>query len=79
VLSDAFHSLYHEEEGGYYNHSKHWKAVMDIFDAVKSFPDLEQLILVVDCEDSILWREGDTRNALFSVMRDLPSKVIIET
>jgi hypothetical protein len=51
---------------------------MDVLDAVKSFPNLEQLILVVDREDSILWREGDTRNALFSVMHDLPSKVIIE-
>jgi hypothetical protein len=78
MLSDAFHSLYPEETGGYHNHSKHQKAVMDVLDVVKSFPNQEQLILAVDCEDSILWREGETCNALFSVMRDLPSKVIIE-
>jgi hypothetical protein len=78
ILSDAFHSLYPEEEVGYHDHSKHWKAVMDVLDAIKSFPNLEQLILAVDHQDSILWREGETRNALFSVLRDLPSKVIIE-
>jgi hypothetical protein len=39
---------------------------------------LDQLVLMVDRQDSIIWREGETRNALFSVLRDLPSEVIIE-
>jgi ankyrin repeat protein len=77
ILSDAFHSLYPEEKGGYRNHSKHRKAVMDVLDAVKFFPNLDQLVLMVDHEDSILWREGETPNTLFSVMHNLPSKVII--
>ncbi|MCK7580966.1 MAG: hypothetical protein MZV65_38700 [Chromatiales bacterium] len=50
---------------------------MDVLDAVKSFPHLQELILAVDKYESILWREGNARNALFSVMRDLPSKVVI--
>jgi hypothetical protein len=50
---------------------------MDKLDAVKSFPHLQELILVVDKYKSILWREGNACNALFSVMRDLPSKVVI--
>jgi hypothetical protein len=50
---------------------------MDVLDAVKSFPHLQELILAVDKNKSILWREGNARNALFSVMRDLPSKVVI--
>jgi hypothetical protein len=51
---------------------------MDILDVVKSFPHLEEeLVLVVYSEDSILWREGNAHNALFSVMRDFPSKVVI--
>jgi hypothetical protein len=80
ILSDQFHSLYSEEKVGYpnHNHSKHRKAVMDILDAIKSFPNLDQLVLMVDRQDSIIWREGETRNALFSVLRNLPSKVIIE-
>jgi hypothetical protein len=78
ILSDAFHSLYPEEEVGYHNHSKHRKAAMDVLDAIESFPNLDQLVLMVDCQDSILWREGETCNTLFSVLRDLPSKVIIE-
>jgi hypothetical protein len=47
---------------------------MAVLDAVKSFPNLEELILAVDCDYSILWREGNACNALFSVMRDLPAK-----
>jgi hypothetical protein len=70
ALGDLFHSLS-------FNYSQYEKTVMDVLDAVKPFPHLEELILAVDCDDSILWREGNARNALFSVMRDLPSKVIL--
>jgi hypothetical protein len=77
MLADSFHSLYPEESDGSFNYSKHQKTVMDVFDAVKSFPHLQDLFLAVDHEDLILWREGNARNALFSVMRDLPSKVVI--
>jgi hypothetical protein len=66
-----------KESDSSFNYSKHQKTVMDILDAVKSFPHLEELILVMDCDNLILWREGNACNALFSVMRDLPSKVII--
>ena len=80
VLSDEFHSLYPEEDVDVpnRNHSKHKKAVMDVLDAIKSFPDLDQIVLTVDRQDSIIWREGETCNALFSVLRNLPSKVMIE-
>jgi hypothetical protein len=80
VLSDEFHSLYPKEDVDVPNpnHSKHKKAVMDVLDAIKSFPYLDQIVLTVDRRDSIIWREGETRNALFSVLRDLPSKVVIE-
>jgi hypothetical protein len=77
ALADLFHSLYPEESDGSFNYSQHQKTVMDLLDAVKSFPHLEELILVVDRDDSILWREGNAHNALFSMMHDLPSKVII--
>ena len=77
ALADSFRSLYPEESDSSFNYSKHEKTVMDVLDAVKSFPHLEELILAVDCDNSILWREGNARNALFSVMRDLPSRVII--
>jgi hypothetical protein len=61
VLSDFFHSI----------------QVMDILDAVQSHPHLEELILSVDHDNSILWTEGRARNKLFSVMRDLPSTIAI--
>jgi hypothetical protein len=77
ALADSFHSLYPVKGDGSFNHSKHEKRVMDVLDAVKSFPHLVGLILVVDHNDSILGREGNARNALFSVMRNLPSKVVI--
>jgi hypothetical protein len=59
VLSDLFHSI----------------QVMDVLDAVQSHPHLEELILSVDHDDSILWTEDKARNKLFSVMRDLPSTI----
>jgi hypothetical protein len=74
ILSDAFHSLYLDEEE---NDSKHQKAVMVVLDAIKSFPNLDELVFMVDSPLSILWREGETRNALFSVLRDLSSEVDI--
>jgi hypothetical protein len=78
ALADSFHSLYPEESDGSFNYSQHQKTVMDVLDAVKSLPHLEELILVVDHDNLIIWREGNARNALFSVMRDLPSKLVIE-
>jgi hypothetical protein len=77
ALADSFRSLYPEESDSSFNYSKHEKTVMDVLDAVKSFPHLEQLLLAVSHDDLIVWREGNAGNALFSVMRDLPSKVII--
>jgi hypothetical protein len=61
VLSDLFSSI----------------QVMDVLDAVQSHPHLEELILSVDHDDSILWTEGNARNKLFSVLRDLPSTIAI--
>jgi hypothetical protein len=77
ALADSFHSLYPDNGEGSFDHYEHEKRVMDVLDAVKSFPHLQELILAVDTNESILWREGNARNALFSVMRDLPSKVVI--
>jgi hypothetical protein len=77
ALGDLFHSLYPKESDGLFNYSQYKKTVMDILDAVKSFPHLEEPILAMDRDDSILWRDGIACNALFSVMRDLPSKIII--
>jgi hypothetical protein len=50
---------------------------MDVFDAVKSFPHLRELILAVDEYKDILWREGNARNALFFLQQGLPSQVVI--
>jgi hypothetical protein len=50
---------------------------MDILDAVKSQPHLKELNLAVDDPNSILWRESNARNALISVLRDLPSTTAI--
>jgi hypothetical protein len=77
ALADLFHLLYPDKGDGSFDHSEHEKRVMDILDAVKSFPHLQELILVVDKYKSILWRERNARNALFSVMCNLPSKVVI--
>jgi hypothetical protein len=77
ALGDLFHSPYPKESDGSFNYSQYEKTVMDVLDAVKSFPHLEELILAVDHDDLILWREGNASNAVFSVMRDLPSKIII--
>jgi hypothetical protein len=77
VLADLLHCIHPTESDGLFNSSHYKKTVMDILDAVKSHPHLEELILAMNCDDSILWREGNARNALFSVMRDLPSNIII--
>jgi hypothetical protein len=77
ALADSFHSLYPDKGDGSFDHYEHEKRVMDVFDAVKSFPHLQELILAVNKYESILWREGNARNALFSVMHDLPAQVVI--
>lgn len=65
ALADSFHSLYPDKGDGSFDHYEHEKRVMDIFDAVKSFPHFWELILAVDEYKDILWREGNARNALF--------------
>jgi hypothetical protein len=77
ALADLFHSLYPDKGDGSFNHYEHEKAVIDVFDAVKSFPHLRELIIAVDQYEDILWREGNARNALFFLLQGLPSQVVI--
>jgi hypothetical protein len=77
VLGDLFHCIHPTESDNLFNSSHQEKTVMDLLDAVQSRPYLEELVLAVDHGDSILWTEGDAHNALFSVMRDLPSAITI--
>jgi ankyrin repeat protein len=79
VMGDLFHCIHPTESDGLFNSysSDYERRVMDVLDAVKSHPHLQELILAWDYHDSILWREGNARNALISVLRDLPSTTAI--
>jgi hypothetical protein len=63
--ADSFHLLYPDKGDGSFDHYEHEKTVINVFDAVKSFPHLRELFLVVNKYEDILWREGNARNALF--------------
>jgi hypothetical protein len=48
ALADLFHCLYPAKGDSSFDHSEHEKRVMDVLDAVKSFPHLQEIILVED-------------------------------
>jgi hypothetical protein len=77
VIGDSFHCMLTTESDGSFDSSYYERTVMDVLDTVPSLPHLEELILAVDDVDSILWTEGNARNALISVLRDLPSTICI--
>jgi hypothetical protein len=77
VMGDLFHCIHPIESDGSFNSSHYERIVMDVLDAVESHPHLKELLLAVDHPDSILWRAGNARNALISVLCDLPSTTAI--
>jgi hypothetical protein len=76
ALADSFHLLYPDKGDSSFDHNKHEKVVINVFDAVRSFPHLRELIIAVDKYKDILWREGNAHNALF-LLQGLPSQVVI--
>jgi hypothetical protein len=74
MMGNRFHCSHPTESDGFFNSSSHYKrAVMDVLDAVDSYPYLTKQILAVDDLNSILWTEGNAWNGLISVLRDKPS------
>jgi hypothetical protein len=77
MIGDRFHFIHPKESDGSFDASRYERAVMDVLDAVQMHPHLKELILAVDDPNSILWRDGNARNALIAVIRNLPSTTAI--